>query len=323
MPRPQQIPPTNEPSAKTPLPGEAQDQWACGDSYHLDFVVTHPYQGVSDYQASLSAVAPLIDVEVPYAEPVIGSIDAAIQDAQQTLDGQNPEIPIQIIKGAEDGGVQYAGGVIPTQVDNDNYDAITNLLQYAKNYLEVARQLWDYWAKEWKPDASPDKVGEIDVQQSLPSWPLDKGPIDALPFCEGKAAGAIAELPLHGETISVTCPNENTLALHTADVQVYMDLMKSALLYARCAQEAAYVVGLFYLNKRAAEQQPGDGDDIAAAPPVPDIDDPGSYPEGGFPGALPPNGLAAPAEKKKMGTPTKLLLGAAAGWAIWKFVLKR
>ena len=238
------------PSIDTPMAGFAEQ--ACGESYHVGFKLTQPYLGEGEWSLDLPARSDLItsgtgDSLTPAERAGLAGLasDAAktIVAAKNLLDGKNPKLPVRLLA---TGGGQLAGGedAVKVVVDPKNLQAIQHLIDQALYYGGLATNLWKYWANEWRPTvvkeieeegAGGRGMGMAYIQTQMPNWPLDKTMQEAIPLCASASKGAEIKWTTEMFAAIVQCPNELAMKMHSGDVQIFLDLIRSSMMWARCA----------------------------------------------------------------------------------------
>lgn len=340
------------PSVDTPMAGFAEQ--ACGKSYDVAFELKQPYQDENSWALMLPGRSTFEDWKNPSSA---SNAAQTIVAAQNLLDGKNPEFPVRL--------ASAGGGIVPpgvlTVVDSKNRQAIQHLIDQASYYGGLATQLWNYWAQEWQPTVNSVSGGQgqfpptVEYAQSqMPHWPLDKTVKETMFPCQGAALGGETTWtgpPDEGWTAKITCPDQLAHDMHEGDLDVFGALVEAAMLWGRCAEEAAGVVGLHYLNKDAWDEKQGGGLQFAPQNGGPIIADPGPIPipfpppipqppEGHLPLPEPePDGgdggengeggpvvpVPEPAEEPKktgLSTPVKVGLAAVAGYLIYRALKK-
>jgi hypothetical protein len=324
MPRPQiNLEDIELPSIDTPM-GDFAEQ-ACGLSYHTGFAVHQAYKGVDEFTYELKAHSDYWDTkpgsemsgdELAAMAPRATNAANAIVSAQRMLDGKDPSLPVKLVAGGGKLGAVPTPGV-KVVVDPKNLQAIQHLIDRATYYGTLGTQLWNYWAKEYQPKVlkeydTPGREWGIDyIQTQMPHWPLDQTRSYAMVFCSTAEPGEEVTASSPSWKAKVECPNLIVESMHSGDAQLFEELMRAAMIWARCAEEAAGVVGLHYLNKDLWESQQGPGGlvfapDGGGTPPPdgPGIVDPGAPPPpppeppviGDFdpPAPVPPDGEPIP-----------------------------
>jgi hypothetical protein len=129
-------------------------------------------------------------------------------------------------------------------IDQENSSAISKLITEARDHLKKAKKLKSHWSKAW-------------ISSDLPKgWPLENQWYNDK--CEDRFAPetfqSFTMTPQGAQTTEVVCPKEDLYRDHQADRLLYVDLVRSALLKARCAQEAAAAVGTYHRNKKEYEK---------------------------------------------------------------------
>ena len=282
------------PSIDTPMADFAEQ--ACGQSYHMGFALHQAYKGVDEFTFELEAHSDYWDTK-PGSEmsdndllsmaPRASDAANAILSAQRMLDGKDANLPVKLVAGGGLAGAAPAPGV-KTVIDPKNLQAIQHLIDRATYYGSLGTQLWNYWANEYQPtvikeyDTPGREWGTAYIQTQMPHWPLDKTRTQAMMFCLGADAGDEVTATTESWKAKVACPNAIVESMHSGDAQLFEELMRAAMIWARCAEEAAGVVGLHYLNKDLWEAQQGPGLKFAPAgdapPDGPGILDPGAPP---------------------------------------------
>ena len=312
------------PAGESPIPAVTD---ACGSTFHMKQEVRAPYKGVDKYinvlpvvigdLTIMSSIASEFDnvLDLAMSFSVINAIHTAIDDAREMKDQYR-----------KDG-----------YIESKNNATIGQMIVRAEDYIKKARRIRDFWDDAY-------------VGQNLPQgWPLD---VKWYSNCEDKfAPDTIEVLTMTDEgpkMQEVTCPKKEYYDDHEADRILYVQLIQSALLNARCAQEAAAAVGTYNRNKEEYQKtvgakqkklqqaapsgpspdpidstrlavmstspmpiEPGDEPPIEDAPPIedePPVVDDEDE-EGGLP--EPDEGEAKPVAKKKKDN-TILIVGAAA-----------
>lgn len=324
----------------------------CGESFAQNVRVRVPYRDMSAYEAQL----PPIMSAMPVEGAALSQIEAAIELAQATIDGRNPDVPAQLILG----GTTHEQGDLLVVVDRPNYDAIRHLLDRARYFLGRAQTLWDWWANDWRPEiqriidqrpGAPMSIPEARERLAI-RWPLDRTIADMTKDVageQGRYGAACAQAtpgewagqddapqalpggepwvdlsttPVPGMATAVRCPSNTDRHLHAADRELYRRLAGAALMWARCAQEAAYAVGLYRLNEYAWHQANPAEMGFAPLPPLPAVSidiDPFEPESVSMPPAVPPRA------RERRATPWgKIALGAGAlalaGAIGWRFI---
>jgi hypothetical protein len=317
MPLPdQKLPSTISPDQPTPLPSGSvpSNVSTCGDSLAFDVLVRYPYGATDLHEVNL----PKFDVPLgaaPYNkdlfEDMARSIEKALEIAQN---GQEPWIDLRV-------------------VDPNNYNAVELLATRARDQLQAAQQIWDYFADEWQAlgvSVSGGFASPLNVY-----WPLDQN-YDT--FGGGSCASRSP-----GDTFDVggkqaVCPDEDTVKWHTEWRDLYKKLIFASMKNARCAQEASAVTSVFRANERDAGPTIGIGPvgpTITPPPPVPPPCDPDPAgpriapedctppaPPPKPPGETPPTTTTTTAPPKKTRSLGKVALGLGAAFLIYKVVAK-
>jgi hypothetical protein len=326
MPRPQITADIEVPSIDTPMAGFVEQ--ACGQSYNVEFDVHQAYRGVDHHVYHLDKLADawpsqpgnhLSKAELAHLPQLAGIAAKAIVSAQAMLDGEDASLPVQLTTHGEN---PVEAGVLRV-VDSANREAIQHLIDIATSYGSRATKLWLYWAEEWRPTVLEELPGSAMgleyIRTQLPGWPLDRSRDAALPPC----SAAQPETPIQWSGPDwgawVQCPTLSTTSIHAEDVRLFGDLVRAAMLWARCAQEAAAVVGLHYLNKRKWEKEqplayaptgPTPSTSSAEGPAAPAPNVPAFVP------SIPPpvsTAPAAPQPTQGSSTPPPWKIAAAAG----------
>jgi len=338
------------PSMDTPM-GHATGQ-ACGQSYAKATPIAQRYKTVNKYTATLPPAWGGSSETI--GQEIAGAVEDAISLAQDTIDGKNPDVWVRLLMDT----VPTSGGdgQLLVVTDPSNRQAIGHMLDRARHYLAQAKALWSYWADEWRVEVVKEyphdgrPLGlEVLTAELGASWPLSLAAVGEIPtagsWCEDQPAGQVIKVTnvAPGVDADIRCPTSAIREQHAQDRQLYEALAEAALLWARCAQEAAYVVGLHHLNRRSYETSAVRGSRFAATPTEkPVVPDPGIYsapvppepPPGGEDLPVPPPPLppTAPPETSPEETdvavrrtgfsalPAPVKLGALAGGA---FVLHR
>jgi len=277
------------PSEETPLAGGTNQ--ACGASYPHDTRVNQAVGNVSTWQPVMPRRGDPDEIgSRAFAE---GAAQAA-RNATATIEGENPALPVRLRQssfGPKTVGEQ--SGAVYGVVDPKNRQAVLHLVQRAEYYLAVAQQLASHWANTWKPGydnytqmRDGVRMTPAQVEAQIPSWPLGVGRYDAVaPVCADRDAGETVKLVLifDGDeyaVVDLVCPTEEQRRRHAEDESTLKDLIFAAMLWARCAEEAAHVVCTHYLNEREFKQQQQSRGLTSDGEPLDPVPDPGELPPG-------------------------------------------
>jgi len=223
------------PRYSSPIPGV---DGLCGSSYYDEVEVRVPYGGIDKYANRLPAYA----LEIFLARKPDNMEDPEFkQQLDYTLQLEVLNKIEDLIDDAADLRSAYAGDGL---IDQKNNAAIGKLLNEARDHLKKAKKLKSHWSKAW-------------ISSDLPKgWPLENQWYNDK--CENRFAPDTFEIftmtPQGAQTSEQVCPEESIYRDHQADRLLYVDLVRSALLKARCAQEAAAAVGTYHRNKREYEK---------------------------------------------------------------------
>lgn len=248
------------PSIDTPMPGFSGQ--ACGERYDLTYEITQPYKGVSSYSYMLKEITgtwiprdldDLSEADLADLTKLFQLAYDAVAKAESMIDGGDPDLPVRLVMSST-GNVQGVTNV----VDAKNRQAIEHLIDKASVLLGHATSLWMYWENEWSPKLLdiPNLTGiplEVGLSQ-VRGWPLDQRYYDGQMMCSSPIVKG-AEVDGKVELFQFDCPTKAELDLHRADVRLYQELVVAALTWARCAQEAAAVVGVYHRNRLKAESE--------------------------------------------------------------------
>ena len=226
---------SSSPRYKSPIPGI---DGLCGTSYYDEIEVRVPYGGIDKYINRL----PAYPLEIFLARKPDKMEDPEFkQQLDYTLQLEVLNKIDDIIDDAADLRSAYAGDGL---MDQENSSAISKLLNEARDHLNKAKKLKSHWSKAW-------------ISSDLPKgWPLDRQWFNDQ--CIDRFAPETFEVftmtPQGAQTTEVVCPEKDLYRDHQADRLLYVDLVRSALLKARCAQEAAAAVGTYNRNKKEYEK---------------------------------------------------------------------
>lgn len=294
MARPQFAYPPELPTFDTPL-GDAQGQ-ACGQSFKQSYIVRQPYKGVTTYEAALPA---MVDAQYDLrGADIITDILGGIDDTGRIMGGLNPDIRVRFTDapyvpedptgqqsptGPNLGGL--GAGPILTIDDATNREAIKGAMDRAKLYLNRAAQIRNYWATEYQPFETQEGYTR-DIH-----WPLFEAIFTRYPECEGRQPGEYIDFEAEGMGFGgFTCPTAEDIQAHQEDEVAYRDLIRAAMHWARCAQEAVRVVALHYLNKAEYDKNVGTGGFQLGVPTPPPTIPPPPIGTPTTPPPPPPNG---------------------------------
>lgn len=205
------------PTSKSPISDDV-----CGKSWDQDVMVRVPYKGLNQNYTTL----PAINVDR-------GGIVADLEKALPFV--MAPQWNAQIAKAIADAKYILTENNKIHIGDATNTNAINAIIDRADKYRKTAVGLIDYW-KHWH--TSSKEIG---------LWPLDRlWPVNCGNKINGEKISYDSGLKVH----NITCPTGVDAAIRAMDRKRVRDLMVAALYNARCAQEGAAAVGVYYKNKK-------------------------------------------------------------------------
>lgn len=338
----------NVPQFSSPVTGVG----VCGTSYNRSVDVRSPYQQIDRYGVTLQPVMS----QAPTTAASLVSIALTIASAQAMIDGEDTQVRVRL----KLGGLPQDEGAVWSITDAANRNAIQDLIDRAKFYLGWARALWDYWANDWRPKVvgftkraggRPPNLRTIERGLTV-RWPLSAMSVNQIsqpgwanPYGQRCFAAIQAsptgvtptitmdDTPSQDWEIRVQCPTSEEITQHASDRQLFRDLAEAALLWARCAQEAAAAVGIYHRNRRDVVLNPPPSNSFAPLPPAPPV----SIVEGigPLPPTLPPPPIPDPNELEGVTFPKttraarkqpvpwgKVALGAAGVYTVWRLLVR-
>lgn len=227
---------TSPPQFDSPVPGVES---VCGAKYYDEIIVRAPYMNTNRHARKLTAYP----VEITFGNKP-PSMDSPEFDKQlkYALEKSTLNLIDEVINDAYDMLTEYVTGGF---IDSKNITAIDNLISEARSQITKAKKIDNHWRNYW---ISP---------QVTKGWPLENQWLND--NCENRFAPdtyeAFTMTPQGAKMTEQTCPAESVYWDHQKDRLLYVDLVRGALLRARCAQEAAAAVGTYHRNKKEYEKE--------------------------------------------------------------------
>lgn len=270
---------------------DAPEGSRCGDTFAETVEVRNPYRGIDEFAQELPRIWHMVPNITRPSTSLEDRIGSAIEDTTVVLDAYR-----------ESG-----------EVDENNYEALDEILDTAAEYLAYCRAV----RKEWTERSLVYRgSGDVDEDEAR-SWlrlSLNAELPDVLRQCESpqQAPGYVVRLDFSfGGYVEYECPGLGVATLYRGAWDQYLDTIEKAARQARCAQEGLYSLVAYRVNRRLAEARPPSPGRVLRAPAPTPLGPPRPpIPPAGIPGSQPPMVPPPPPTEPGWSTGKKVALGA-------------
>jgi hypothetical protein len=161
-----------------------------------------------------------------------------------------PEWNAKIVKAIADAKFILSENIRQGIIDAANTSAIEAIIARAEKYRKTAAEIAEYW-KYYHTSS-----------KAIGLWPLEL----EKPKYNCQTNGGKIQYVSNLGTMEIVCPSPIDEFIHNKDREMFRDLMLAALYNARCAQEGAAAVGVYYQNKKVADARPSGKKDLLYSP---------------------------------------------------------